>query len=810
MANRLKHFCAGIVAIAIAASAHPALAQSAPPPPLVPPHAIAAGNVPYPKDATTEATVIVELLIDISGNVQDTRIVASEGNLSHTVGGDPFAAAVLAAARDWKFEPAKRGDEPVAAKVRMRIFFRAPPSKPAASKNSAAPPPRPKSISPDKNSQIDEVLVQGHHEEAGEISVSAGEVRQMPGAFGDAFRAIDTFPGVTPIASGVPFFFVRGAPPGDTGYFLDGMRLPLLFHVGVGPSVIQPGLVDRLDFFPANFPAQYGRVTGGVVSATTAPPPTEAHGEGNIRLFDAGGFVETPFANGQGTAMVGGRYSYTGLLLPIFAPGTQLDYWDYQSRVTWKLDAKDEVSALFLGSHDFLSDEKTGSDGKKREHEILATDFHRLDLRWDRKTSDHSHLRVAATLGIDSSGDDGGSTTNKMVSLRTEYENRISPDLKLRMGSDIEWDHYDVFDSTPGDIAPGKDPTAIYVPRNDVTGGIRADVVWKILPRIEIVPGLRADVFTSRRVEYPTPPPTATDTFATFHVDHATAIPALDPRMAVQVEITKNISYFSALGLAHQVPAYIATFPAINIGGLDEGLQTSVQTSQGVDVKLPFDISARATAFYTKFYGLTDATASCPTADFSSSSSATNPCIRERTDGRAFGAELLVRRSFAKRLSGWLSYTLSRSTRNEHNPFNPSAPTNEIVSQYDRTHVLTLAGAYDLGRRWRAGARFYYYSGRPYSPTNANGAPIPPYDSERFPAFWRIDLRLEKSWRVGKTAQIAFVFEGLNVTLNKEVIDLDCPSNTAGQLGAFTRAPQCPYEEIGPVSIPSVGLEGSF
>jgi hypothetical protein len=322
-------------------------------------------------------------------------------------------------------------------------------------------------------------------------------------------------------------------------------------------------------------------------------------------------------------------------------------------------------------------------------------------------------------------------------------------------------------------------------------------------------------VFTSRRVEYPAPIPAGVDTFATIHVDHATAIPALDPRLSMQVEITKNVSYFSALGLAHQVPSFLATFPAINIGGLDAGLQTSLQTSQGIDLKLPFDILLRATAFYSKYFGLTDATATCPGADFTSPASATNPCIRNRVDGRAYGAELLVRRSFAKRLSGWLSYTLSRSTRDTHNPFGPANATTEVLSEYDRTHVLTVAVAYDLGRRWRAGARFYYYTGRPYSPS-VDGIPVPPFDSERLPDFWRIDLRLEKSWRLGKKGQIAFVFEGLNVTLNKEAVGVDCPSNsgTSGLGGAVPSLTgpydKCTYNEIGPVTIPSVGLEGSF
>ena len=38
------------------------------------------------------------------------------------------------------------------------------------------------------------------------------EVRAMPGAFGDSFRAIEALPGVTPLVSGLPYFFVRGAP----------------------------------------------------------------------------------------------------------------------------------------------------------------------------------------------------------------------------------------------------------------------------------------------------------------------------------------------------------------------------------------------------------------------------------------------------------------------------------------------------------------------------------------------------------------------------------------------------------------------
>ena len=137
----------------------------------------------------------------------------------------------------------------------------------------------------------------------------------------------------------------------------------------------------------------------------------------------------------------------------------------------------------------------------------------------------------------------------------------------------------------------------------------------------------------------------------------------------------------------------------------------------------------------------------------------------------------------------------------------------EIPSEYDRTHVLSLAGAYDLGKRWRAGARFYFYSGRPYSQTY-RGYAFPPYDAARMPDFWRLDVRLEKSWRIGKTGQLSLVFEGLNVTLNKETIQENCPSPRTNSVpvapsrGASLDA--CTPDVIGPVTIPSVGLEGSF
>ena len=85
-------------------------------------------------------------------------------------------------------------------------------------------------------------------------------------------------------------------------------------------------------------------------------------------------------------------------------------------------------------------------------------------------------------------------------------------------------------------------------------------------------------------------------------------------------------------------------------------------------------------------------------------------------------------------------------------------------------------GAYDLGRRWRLGARFVFYTGSPYSDSYppGQGSPLPPLNDQRYPPFYRVDVRLEKRWSLGKERSIAFVAEVLNATLSKEARAYDC------------------------------------
>ena len=152
--------------------------------------------------------------------------------------------------------------------------------------------------------------------------------------------------------------------------------------------------------------------------------------------------------------------------------------------------------------------------------------------------------------------------------------------------------------------------------------------------------------------------------------------------------------------------------------------------------------------------------------------------------GTAYGLELFLKRKLTTRIGGILSYTLSHSVR--------SVGRSRFVADFDRTHVVTGAVAYNLGRNWRAGTRVTFYTGLPKAPDPFDG-------STRMPSFFRLDVRLEKRWQLGQKTWISFVAEWMNATLSKE---------TVGATNCTLQG--CTPQVIGPVTIPSLGVEGGF
>jgi TonB family protein len=767
---------------------------------IIPPRLLTPISAPYPGGAEGDAAVVLAVSVDAAGNVSDVRVLE---------GIEPFAAVALESVRGARFVPATQEGIPIAATVRFRVDFTKPLApkpgpedepepapEPASSDSVSGPPPPPPPPPPPR--KTDDVVVRG-----GKGAVGAGvadslartEVRQLPGAFGDPFRAIEAMPGMTPVLTGLPYFYVRGAPPGNVGYFFDGVRVPYLFHFGLGPAVIHPALIAKTDLHRGGYPAALGRYSGGIVDAQSMPPGERLHGEAQLRLIDAGALVEMPFANGKGTALAAGRYSYTAALFSLLSSDTTLDYRDYQSRVSYAVSDRDTVSLLGFGAYDFasqrqmldpttrgsLSETGVRADPIEVERVLFASEFHRADLRWDRTLAGGGHLRAATTVGFDRTRVEARrAATDVMTAARIDLVQPLARTVLLRTGADVVVDRYSA-DALPA-FADDDDVVArqqsVFVNRTDFATGARADAVLTMIPNMEIVPGIRFDAYGS---------------------GEARAF-AVDPRISTRFFVSDRLRIIHAYGIASQPPSTPITLPGITMANLRGGLQRAIQTSAGVELDLPRDFSATGAVFHNAFYGLNDAlgTAQIELIDIERSDS-----LLTKSRGSAFGLELGIRRKLTQRIAGLASYTLSHSTR--------TADGRRFVSAYDRPHVFTAALSVDLGKGWRAGGRFVGYSGIPMRPArpafSEQVVGVPP---ERTPTFLRLDLRLEKRWTIGRSGWISGVLEMLNATLSREVTGYECSTALAVPgTGTFGTA-ACAERVIGPVSVPSLGVEGGF
>jgi TonB-dependent Receptor Plug Domain len=625
----------------------------------------------------------------------------------------------------------------------------------------------------------DEVRVKGVKKKeptAPKDTIGGKEIRQVPGAFGDAFRAIESLPGVTPIVSGLPYFFVRGAPPGNTGFFIDGVRVPGLFHLGVGPAVMYPAIIDHVDLFKGAYPVSYGRFAGGILSAESVRPAERTHADWTIRLFDAGALVEAPFGKDReggspkGSAMVSGRYGYPGLLLSIFAPDAGLAYWDYQSRATYKLSDRDDVSVFAFGSYDKVS-QRDETNGVPDDHlsEVLNIQFHRVDLRWDHRTSATGSFRTAMTFGYDRTGSEGFAARSFIFGTRVLSQERLSKAVQIRSGADLNYQSYDFRLGSPGD---GGAPTPDEATGSEV--GIQKDVnlaAWADMPlkigsRADVTPGIRADIFTSRGI------------------GKARAVPSLDPRVTTRIGIGP-IYHLGAVGIAHQPAAFPVPIPALSFAQLRRGLQSGYHLSQGLEIPMPAELTAQVSGYLHTYTGLVDLAQQCDVED--------PKCDPSGVRGRSIGLEMMVKRNLGKRVGGWVSYTLSRSTREGYDA--AIRRRRERLSEFDRTHVFNVVLSVDLGKGWRTGGRYTAYSGIPYSTISELLLP-----NARTPMFHRIDLRVEKRWTQANGRSFALTAEMFNALMMKEAIGVTC-----------TGLPRtCKPEQIGPIAIPSLGFEGTL
>jgi TonB family protein len=726
-------------------------APQAPPAVVTPPRALDT-TAAYPPAGVGAAAVVLALVVDRDGAVTSVEVIEGE---------EPFAEAAASAAGHWRFEPARRDGQPVAARIRFELRY-TPPPPPAPDPQAPAAPPDPAAAAPPvalppsvaPAVQVTEVQVLGNST-PGALSLSQADVRVMAGAMGDPFRAVATLPGVGQLVTGLPVFFVRGAPPGNLGFYVDGVRVPLLFHAFLGPAVVHPKMIERVELIAGGYPASYGRFAGGIVSAELSQPKGQLNTEWSVRLVDAGAFVDVPFAGGRGNAMLAGRYSYTALVLSLLSD-IKLDYWDYQALIEYDLSRRDKISVFAFGAYDYAATPTNTAAGEVPEDGQNAVLFHRVDLRYDRRFGDTTKLRAAVTLGTEGTRGGQGLVRDRLAGFRLELKSQLGESVLLRAGATGSFDRYELqLDPLTANFL---DVLALFPSRTDSVVGAYADVVIQAAPGLSITPGVRVDRYGSA----------------------GNSAASVSPRLSASFRLSPTVSIEHALGVADQPPNFVPGVPGVAVAGLPGGLQRSIQTSAGVRAELPGAISSSATVFQNAYFSLSDPFGQTQDLDLDAEEA------EVRSTGRAVGLELSLSRPLTRGVGASLAYTLSRSTR--------SYERVRTLAGYDRPHVLNFGGSLDLGRRWLASARAVLYSGVPGSRAFGDRRL---FDQDRARPFFRMDLRLEKRFVLSSTAWWSVVAELMNATLSTEVVRRPCE-------------PDCSDETVGPIVLPSLGVLGQF
>lgn len=646
-------------------------------------------------------------------------------------------------------------------------------------------------------------------------TIERREVERIPGTSGDALRSIESLPGVARPPAFAGILVVRGSYPEDTQVYVDGSLIPLVYHFGGLRSVLPTELLERIDFYPGNYGAKYGRGMGGIVDVALKSPETRCKDQrGNVSgkrgcfnaiaqldLLEGRVLLQGPLPAKGWSFAVGARRSWLDAWVGPILEGAGANmrslpvYLDYQFIVEHKRSEDSRTSLRFFGADDRFAAvvdplaQEPAFGGSVR----FGTSFLQGQLLHEQKLNSAVSLSSLVTLGKTRVGFTVGAYKLEMLShplhWREELSLRVSRGIKLNTGFDFQIYPYEYSARSPSLTLPGQ-PTSgpfssqpLLETSEHVTGvdqGWYVDAETQPFARLRVVPGFRVDYSRETR---------RTD---------------LSPRLNVRYDLVPGVrgphgegrgrtTLKGGVGYYHQAPQSYEINAVYGTPGLRSN--RALHYSLGIEQELSEQLDMSLEGFYKDF-------------DHLVATARPEELVRYANHGlgKSYGLEALLRYKPDKYFFGWIAYTLSRSERRD---YPGDAP---YLIPYDQTHNLTLLGSVRLGRGWEFGLRFRVISGSLMTPVRAApslpaiyaadaGAYVPleaQRYSQRLPLFHQLDLRLDKRWQIGRL-RFSTYLDVYNAYNNPAVEALSYDFNFAHQ----TQLRGIPI-------LPSVGVRGEI
>ncbi len=584
----------------------------------------------------------------------------------------------------------------------------------------------------------DEIVVYGKKvkKDVSRKAISVSELKTIPGSQGDALKVVQNLPGVgTDISSGG--LVMRGSNMEDSRVLIDGSDIPLLFHFGGFKSVYNSDLLEDVQVLNGGFGVEYGNATGGIVDVKTRRLRTDRwHGYVDSSLMDVSALVEGPTAEGQ--AFAGAfRRSTIDLVLPLVMPEdedfsmtTMPVYYDYQFVYDWEINKNNRLRFDWYGALDKIEFVTKGvSDEEPEFTGTIGYDsmFHKLRVGWNLTTPSGYEHDLALSVNYQTMNFNLGDDFNfelGVVSNSIKYDGRQKLNKNNTLAFGVEfWPNWATIDSAL--IRPPKEGDVAVSFSNSETIESDLDAMWywyglylkdeaQIGP-VLLIPGIRFD-YTPNLNTY-----------------------SIDPRILARWKIIDPVTLKAAWGMYHRIPDADEIFEPYGNDGLE--FERAMHSTMGVEWTITPKIDFDFQVYYKQLSNLVT----------SESDPESDRAYNNGGSGYVYGAEVFLRHRMTDRFYGWLSYSISRSMRND------GPGTKKRLFDQDETHNLVVLGSYKITKEWQIGGRFQLTSGRPYTKLKRsiyngdNGTYIPLSDSDkrntsRLPLAHQLDVRVDKFW----------------------------------------------------------------
>jgi TonB family protein len=617
--------------------------------------------------------------------------------------------------------------------------------------------------------------------------VKAEQAVRVPGTQGDVLKVVENLPGVARAAAGSGALAVWGSAPQDTRVYVDGIRVPRLYHDGGYRSIINSDFVKSVELVPGGYGASYGRGLGGLVTVALKPLDEDGvHGSVAADTIDAAGSVRAKLSDKWHVA-VAARKSYldsttslvTSQNVGAYIPIPQ--FWDGQARVVYDVGAHETLELGGMMSSDKTTRSLPNSDPSLVTSQTTKTDFNRIYFRYVKHLKEGGVVEVVPSYGKDTTslvnlyGSTPTDVTNDsdVFGLRASWHGPVTKSFSASVGVDGE-----LYSSTlhrSGSIGAPPREGDVYVfgeaPPPQINSDDWKTVIGSVAPfaegdlallddKLHIVPGARLDPIITMTNKV-APPQPGNPIIAAQREE-----PVIEPRIFVRYAFTPRISAKIAYGEYHQPP--LAEEMSAVFGNPTLALSYAQHELVGTNFQLTQLLSIETTAFYRTMSNLVVRTQN------------PNPVVGHALDqigtGHAYGVQFLMRQDKGNgRFFGWISYTISRSERQDA----PNQPVR--LFDYDQTHVFTILGSYDLGLGFEVGARFRFASGYPRTPVTGAYYDVVTdtyepifgfHNSIRIPSFYSLDVRFAKHFKIGRTSAEVYL-DVQNVTdhtNNEEIV----------------------------------------